>query len=98
MTIPALLTTLIVSVLIPGATALLTKAAAAAWVKQAVTAALAAASGLLVTATQIDGTAVLSQSSLLMALGTFLATQAAYVGMWKPHGLDALVEPDFGLG
>ena len=98
MTISALLVTLIVAVAIPAVTALLTKATASAWVKQAVTALLAAVSGLLVTATQLDGTALISKASLLLALTTFLSTQAAYVGLWKPHAVNATVAPGTGLG
>lgn len=98
MTISAIIVTLIISVVVPLATALLTKASASAGVKQFVTALLAAVTGLLVTSTQLDGTAVLSRPALLLAIGTFIAAQANYVGFWQPHALNAKVAPGVGLG
>jgi len=98
MTISALLVTIIVALVIPAATALLTKATASTWVKQIVTALLAGVSGLIVTATQLDGTAVISKAALLLALTTFVSTQAAYIGLWKPHAVNATVAPGVGIG
>jgi hypothetical protein len=98
MTVSALIVTLIVSVVVPIVTALLTKATASAGVKQLITAALSAVSGLLVVSTQLDGTAVLSQSAVLLALTTFVASQATYIGLWAPHALDTKVAPGVGLG
>ncbi len=98
LTIPALITTLLVSYLIPAVVALLTKSAASSWLKQFVTALLAAATGLLTTATQLDGTAVMSRSSIVLALGAFIAAQAAYVGVYRPHDVNERLLPDVGLG
>lgn len=98
LTLSALVVTMIVSYLIPAVTALLTKANASAWLKQFVTAVLAAANGLVVTATQIDGTAVISKQALVLALGSFIAAQASYVGLYKPHAANAKIAPAKGLG
>jgi len=98
MTISALLVSLLVSVVIPAAVALLTKLAAAVWLKQGVAAVLAAVTGLLTTATQLDGTAVISKASVVLALGTFLASQAAYLGLYRPHDANAIIAPGVGLG
>jgi hypothetical protein len=98
MTVPALLVTLIASLVLPFAVSLTTKSTASTWIKQAVTALLAAASGLLVTATQLDGTAVISKASALLALTTFIATEAAYVGVWKSHAINAAIVPTVGIG
>jgi len=98
LTLSALVVTMIVSYLIPAVTALLTKASASAGVKQFVTALLAAVNGLLVTATQVDGTAVVSKQAVVLALGSFIAAQAAYVGLYKPHAANAKIAPNKGLG
>lgn len=98
MTLSALIVTTIVTFLIPAVTALLTKATASTGLKQFVTALLAAINGLVVTATQVDGTAVISKQALILALGSFLAAQAAYVGLYKPHDANAKIAPDKGLG
>lgn len=98
LTLSALVVTMIVSYLIPAVTALLTKANASAWLKQFVTALLAAVNGLVVTATQIDGTAVVSKQALVLALGSFIAAQASYVALYKPHDANAKIAPTKGLG
>lgn len=98
MTLSAIIVTLIVTYAIPAITALLTKANASVGLKQFITALLAAVNGLLVTATQLDGTAVISKQSLVLALASFLASQAAYRGLYRPHALNARLAPNVGLG
>lgn len=98
MTLSALTTTMIVAYLLPAVVALLTKSAASAWVKQFVGALLAAATGVIVTATQLDGTAVISIEAVLLALGAFVAAQANYVGLYQPHAVNAKVLPETGIG
>lgn len=98
MTVSALTVTMIVAYILPAAVALLTKSAASAWVKQFVGALLAAATGVIVTATQLDGQAVISKSAVLLALGPFLSTQAACKGLWEPHSINARLAPGVGLG
>ena len=98
MTLTVLVTTMIVSYIIPAATSLITKASASAWLKQFVTALLAAVNALVVTATQADGTALLTKTTVLLALGSFLAAQAAYVGLFKPHNANSTIAPTKGIG
>ena len=97
-TLSVLIVTLIVGHVIPLATALITKCNAAAWVKQVTTGILSAVAGMLTTATQADGTAVLSKESLALALVAFLASQAAYVGFYKPHAANQKLAPGVGIG
>lgn len=98
MTISAVLVTLAVTVVLPALVALITKSMASPFVKQFVTALLAAITGLIVTSTQLDGTAVISEASALLALGTFLAAQASYRGLWRPHAINAKLAPAVGVG
>lgn len=97
MTITAFTVTLIVGHVIPLAVALVTRLDASAWLKQLITAVLSAATGLLVTATQLDGTAVVGRESLLLALGSLVTAQAAYVALWRPHAVNAKLLPTVGL-
>jgi hypothetical protein len=96
--LPAILVVLVVSSVLPIVTAAVTKSSASTGIKQFVTALLSAASGLLVTATQLDGTAVISKESAVAALTVFILAQATYLGFWKPHAINAKVAPTVGLG
>jgi hypothetical protein len=97
-TLSALFTTLVVGYVIPFVTALLTKLRASSTVKQLISAALSAVAGFLTTATTDSGTAVFSKSSLVLALFAFATSQAAYVGLYKPHAINAKVAPGVGIG
>ena len=98
MTITASLATLIVGGLLPLVVALVTKSTASVGLKQFVSALAAAATGLIVTSTELDGTALISKPAALLAVTAFLASQAAYVGQWKPHAIDARIAPNIGIG
>jgi hypothetical protein len=98
MNLSAILVTLIVTMVLPALTALVTKSTASASIKQFVTALLAAVTGLVVTSTQLDGTAVFGKESALLALSTFILAQATYWGLWRPHQVNATVAPTVGLG
>lgn len=97
-TLSALTVTLLGSFLIPAIVALITKSSAGVWLKQFVTGLLAAATALISTTTQLDGTALLSSSSILMALGAFILAQATYVSVYKPHDVNSKMAPSRGLG
>lgn len=97
-TLSAMLVLLIVTMVLPALTAAITKSSASAGVKQFVTALLSAASGFLITATQLDGTAVLSKESAVLALSAFILAQATYWGFWRPHAINDKVVPAVGLG
>lgn len=98
MNLSAILTLLIVTMILPAITAAVTKSTASAGVKQFVTALLSAITGLVVTATQIDGTAVFSKEAAVLALGTFITAQATYWGLWRPHTVNAKITPGVGVG
>lgn len=98
MTISALLVTLIVSVVIPAAVAVVTKSTASTSTKQIVTAFFAALNGLIVNHTLDDGTAFVTKTAALLALGSFIAATASYVGLYKPHNADARIVPTTGIG
>ena len=98
MTLSATLTATIVSVLLPLVTAFITKAAASPSVKQFVTAALSAVAGALVTATQLDGTAVISKQAALLALATFITSSSVYRNLYRPHSLNDNLAPAIGVG
>lgn len=98
MILSAILVVLLVSTILPAITAAFTKSSATAGVKQFVSALIAAASGFLITATQLDGTAVLSKESAVAALTVFILAQATYWGLWKPHAINDKVVPEVGVG
>lgn len=98
MTLSAILVLLIVTIVLPALTAFVTKSTASVGIKQFVTALLSAVSGFLITATQLDGTAVLGKESAILALSTFILAQATYWGLWKPHAVNSKVVPGVGLG
>lgn len=98
LTLSALLVTFLATAVIPVLTGLATKLDASPAVKQLITAVLSAVSGLLTVATQMDGTAVISKEALVLAIGTFILTQATYLGLYRPHHLDARLSPNTGLG
>jgi hypothetical protein len=88
----------ILSVIIPVLTGLLTKVTAAPAVKQVVTIVLAAVASLLATNTVQDGTAVISkETGMLWAMNLAIAI-TSYLGIYKPHDLDAKANPEFGIG
>ena len=98
MTLSAFIVTLVVTMVIPALVALITKSEASVGIKQFITALLAAVTGALVTATQLDGTAVLGKESVLLALSTFILSQATYWGLWRPHEVNKKLAPEAGLG
>ena len=97
-TVSALLTTMLVSYVLPAIVSVVTKLDASAWFKQGINALLSAITGLFTTAVAIDGTAVLSRDALLLALGSFLVSQAAYITIYASHQANARIMPMSGLG
>jgi hypothetical protein len=97
-TLSALVTTMLVSYILPALVALVTKLQASTWLKQFVNALLSALTGLITTAVTLDGTAVFSQNTLVLALGSFLLSQASYVALYKPYDANSKVAPGVGVG
>lgn len=88
----------IISLLIPLATGLVTKLQASATVKQVVTAAISTVVGIVTTSTQADGTAVVSLATVQYALLTFAIATVGYLGLYRPHDANAKLAPNSGLG
>lgn len=98
MTLDAVLVTAIVGTVLPLAVALATKLNAAPGLKAVLLLALSIANGLITTATQLDGTAVISREALLLALMSFITGVATHFGLFKPVQAQAKLLPDKGLG
>lgn len=89
---------LLVSVVIPILTGLLTKLNASTTVKQVVTLTLAAANTLIVSNTMADGGAVLTDSVLTDAAVSWIVAVAAYLGVYEPHDTNRKLAATTGLG
>jgi hypothetical protein len=96
-TLSAFLVTLLVSHIIPLFTSLITKAHASTTVKQIATAFLSAIAAFITSATTLDGTAIFSTQSAVLALATFAFSQLSYVAIFKPRGINAYIAPSFGF-
>lgn len=97
-TLSAVMVTMLASFILPALVALSTKLTASTWLKQFVSGILSAVTGVLVTATQLDGTAVISREAIVLSLGAFALSQANYVSVYRPHNLNAKVAPEAGIG
>ena len=94
----ALTVVLLVSLVIPVATGIVTKLNAPATVKQIVALVFATANGLITTATMSDGTAVISKETLIVTLIGFGIQTATYLGIYAPHNANAKLAPNAGIG
>jgi hypothetical protein len=97
-TLSAELTAVIVGIAMPILVGAITKSHASAFLKQCVGGFCSVVASVIITATQMDGTAILSKEALLTAFGTFIVSQAMYLGVWKPLNLNQKVMPRSGLG
>lgn len=95
--IPALGVQLIIGLVIPFLTGLLTKLNASATVKQVVTIVLAGVSALIVSST-VGEEAVISWETLGYAALGWLVAVLSYLGLYQPHNLNAKTAPDKGIG
>jgi hypothetical protein len=95
--IPALGIQLIVGLIIPFITGLLTKINASATVKQVVTIVLSGVSALIVAST-VGEEAVISWETLGYAALGWLVAVLSYLGLYAPHNVNAKLAPDKGLG
>lgn len=98
LTLSAFVVLVLVSFLIPVAVGLITKSTASATVKQVVLLVLSAVTGLVTTATQADGTAVISLTSVQYALLALGIAITSYLGIYKPHDTNAKLAPNAGIG
>lgn len=98
----ALTVTLLVSLVIPVVTGLLTKASLSSGIKGLITLVLNAVNALIVGATLADGTAAFSQETLVVFLFGLAISVATYVGVYKPLNVTSneggLLAPAHGIG
>jgi hypothetical protein len=96
-TLDANLTLIVSAFLIPLATALITKYAANAFVKQVVSVAFA---GLVTIFNQavVNGQAVFSKETLMLWFAQALAAAGVYLVGYKPHEVGEKLAPNFGIG
>lgn len=100
-TIDAMVVTILVGTLLPLLVGVVTKAVAHSGVKAVLLLLFTAVEGLLITATQIDGTAVLSAESIIFAAVGWISAVATYFGLWKPSQVATKVQSStarFGIG
>jgi hypothetical protein len=93
----------VISLLIPIVNGLLTKYTFPSSVKAVITIVLNAVAALVVTATQADGTAVISNTALLTFIFGTTISVVSYLGLYKPTGLtsstpDGKLAPNTGAG
>ena len=93
----------VISLIIPLITGLLTKYTLPGWVKGLITIVLNAIGALIVTSTQADGTAVMSNAALMTCIYGVIVSVVSYVSVYKSAGLtsstpDAKLAPRAGLG
>lgn len=88
----------IVTLAIPIAVGLLTRSNASARAKHIATLFFSTVTALIVTHTQVDGTAVISLTTLKYTGGTFLVATFTYLGVYKPYDLNAKLLPNRGFG
>lgn len=90
--------TVILGLLIPLLTGLITKANASATIKQIVTLTLAAATTLISRAVIESGEALFTQELLIEAGMTWGIAIGSYLGIYKPHEINDSLAPTTGLG
>jgi hypothetical protein len=80
---------LVVVLLIPVATGIVSRWIHNTTALQIITAAISGIVALVTVGTQLDGTAIISASSLQYAFVDFLVASAGYLMIYKPHQLNA---------
>lgn len=98
----ALAVTLVVSLFIPIATGIVTKASLSSWWKGLITLVLNLVNAAIVVAVVSDGSAVWSEETLIAALIGLAVSVATYAGIYKPAGVTSeaggKLAPNSGLG
>jgi hypothetical protein len=80
---------LAVNFLLPVFNGIILKANPRPLVAQILSALTAAVAGFITAATQTDGSAIFTPQAVLFAVVAFLIQVASYVGVWKPHNVNA---------
>lgn len=98
LTLSAMVTTFVVSTVLPLIIAFVTKRHAPNWVKQVVSIAAAAVTAIITAGTQLDGTAVISKETVILAFTGLVTQITTYLGLYKPNSVSEFTLPGFGLG
>ena len=100
-TVDAIVVTALIGAVLPLLIGVVTKTNLHSGLKGALLLLFSAIEGLLVTATQADGTAVLSKESIIFAIIGWVSAVATYNGLWKPSEVAGSVQTKtarFGIG
>lgn len=98
LTLDALTVTVIVSLFIPIATGVVTKYTASATLKQVTTLVFSTVTGILAQGATDAGGAVLSKEAITAAVVSLIIAITSYLGIYKPHDINAKLAPDSGIG
>jgi hypothetical protein len=90
--------TIVLGTLVPFVTGLVTKYLASEKLKAVVNLTLAAIVGVLTASTVVDGSAILSEDTLILAGLAWVQSVASYLGLWKTLNINAHLAPAVGLG
>lgn len=96
--IPQATWAIIMGTVVPVVVGIITKLAAPSWLKGFINLVLSAVAGLIATATQADGSALFTQSTLVNAAVAFVTATAMYYSIWKPLHVNEHTAPEKGLG
>lgn len=96
-TISALLVYTITTLLLPVLTGFVTKSNASALAKQLWTGLFATINAIVVAGTQLDGTAILSLPTVLLAIVSWLVATFTYLGFYEPNKLNEKLAPSGGF-
>ena len=94
----ALTITVVVSLFIPIVTGLLTKYNASAMVKQIVTLIFSSATALVADGATSTGGALVTREDVTLAVISLVIAITSYLGIYKPHDVNAKLVPNVGLG
>lgn len=97
-TLTPLVVTFLLGLALPVLNGFIFRFDAPAGVKQAVGVVTAGIAGVVNSAVTVDGAAVISTETFLLAAFQWLVAILSYHGLYKPHGLNESTAPTVGIG
>lgn len=97
-TLNAFAVTMLVSLLLPVVTGIVTKYSAPAIVKSLVALAVSSINGVVMGGLAVDGTAHIAKAAIMLAVLSFAIQTATYLGVYKPNDVNAALGQSFGIG
>lgn len=97
LTLDPIMTTALISSVLPFATSLVTKAKAHPFLKAVVATVLSALTAFVVASVQ-NGSAVISKQAFLLFLGSFLTQGSVYRTLLQPLDINNKIAPALGIG